>query len=463
VGLRPAVPAAAVDLTAAGPFRVSGRIRSLRHHGGVLFIDLTDAGRTVQAVIERSDFGTERFRLLTRALDTGDLVVLTAVPGRSRTGCPSLLVSDLEMAAKALHPVPFTGLQDRRTRLRRRSTDLLVHPEGLDLLARRSRILSAVCRLLEREGYRQVETPMLNTVHGGAAARPFRTYSNAYGVDLTLRIAPELYLKRLLVGGAGPIFEIGRNFRNEGADATHNPEFTTLEAYRPFADYTDMKELTERLVKAAAAEVHGAAVLPLRAVHGRAAPPVLTDVSAPWPVVPVTEAVSCAVGQPVSAETDFEELLRLARQHGVAVGPGMGPGAVLEELYSALVEPATVLPTFYCDFPVETTPLAAPHRRRPGLVERWDLVAGGMEIGTGYSELTDPFEQRRRLTMQSLKAAAGDVEAMEIDEDFLYAMETGMPPAGGLGIGMDRLVMLLTGSTIREVLSFPFVRPEPRS
>lgn len=459
-----ALPAAGPE-AASGPVRVSGRIRALRHHGGVLFADLTDAGCTLQAVLERRVFGPDRFRLLSRALDTGDLVAITAVPGTSRSGTPSLLVSELEMAAKALHPVPFTGLQDRGARLRRRSTDLLAHPEGLALLVQRSQVVGTVRQVLACEGYREVETPMLNTVHGGAAARPFRTYSNAYGLDLTLRIAPELYLKRLLVAGSGPIFEIGRNFRNEGADATHNPEFTSLEAYRPFADYSDVKELAERLVKAAATAVHGAALLPLRGNPGTSASsgPELTDVSAPWPMVTVADAVSDAVGQPVSVETDFEDLLRLARRHGVAVRSGMGPGAVLEGLYGALVEPATISPTFYCDFPVETTPLAAAHRSRPGVAERWDLVVNGMELGTGYSELTDPLEQRRRLTEQSLKAAAGDVEAMEIDEDFLYAMETGMPPAGGLGLGLDRLAMLLTGTTIRDVLSFPFVRPGPRA
>ena len=273
------------------------------------------------------------------------------------------------------------------------------------------------------------------------------------GWNLTLRIAPELQLKRLLVAGAGPIFEIGRNFRNEGADATHNPEFTSLEAYRPFSDYMGMKELAEQLIKAAAVRVHGTALL---LPHGGPAP---VDVSAPWPMVPVTAAVSAAVGQAVSVQTDIAELLRLAQVHGVAAGPDMGPGAVLEALYGKLVEPATVWPTFYCDFPVETSPLAAPHRSRPGLVERWDLVINGMELGTGYSELTDPQEQRRRLTEQSLKAAAGDVEAMEVDKDFLYALETGMPPSGGLGLGVDRLAMLLTGTDIRDVLSFPFVRP----
>jgi lysyl-tRNA synthetase class 2 len=437
----------------AGPLRLAGRIRALRHHGGVLFADLVDDGRTVQAILELSVLGADRFRLLDQALDTGDLVVVTAVPGHSRTGTPSLLVRDLALAAKALHPVPYPRFRDPVRRLPQRSSDLIARPGAMNLLRQRSQIVAALRGVLEQEGYREVETPILNTVHGGAIARPFRTHSNAYGLELTLRIAPELHLKRLLVAGAGPIFEIGRNFRNEGADATHNPEFTALEAYRPFSDYTDMKELAEQLIKAAAVRVHGAArLLP----HGGPAP---VDISAPWPMVPVTAAVSAAVGQSVSVQTDIVELLRLARVHDVAAGPDMGPGAVLEALYGKLVEPATVWPTFYCDFPAETSPLTAPHRSHPGLVERWDLVINGMELGTGYSELTDPQEQRRRLTEQSLKAAAGDVEAMEIDEEFLYALETGMPPSGGLGLGVDRLAMLLTGTAIRDVLSFPFARP----
>jgi len=303
---------------------------------------------------------------------------------------------------------------------------------------------------------------MLHTVHGGATARPFRTFINAYGVDLSLRIAPELYLKRLLVAGLGPVFELGRNFRNEGADATHNPEFTSLEVYRPHADYTTMRRLTERLVKEAARTLHGREALPLpRADELRTGLDAaeLVDVSGPWRVVPVLTAVSEAVGRPVSLETDMDELLRLADVHGVRVRPDMGAGAVLEELYATLVEPRTVRPTFYTDFPVETSPLAHPHRSEPGLAERWDLVVAGMEIGTAYSELTDPVDQRARLTEQSLKAAAGDPEAMEVDEDFLLALELGMPPSGGLGIGVDRLVMLLTNTPIRSILTFPFVRP----
>jgi lysyl-tRNA synthetase class 2 len=265
-------------------------------------------------------------------------------------------------------------------------------------------------------------------------------------------------LKRLLVAGLGPVFEIGRNSRNEGADSTHNPEFTSLEAYLPYADYKAMRHLTERLITAAATAVHGRLALPLST--GVAGDVALADITPPWPVVPVLEAVSDAIGTAISLDMDFDELVRIARRHGVHLHDDMGPGAIIEELYAECVEPHTIRPTFYTDFPRETSPLNGPHRLCPGLAERWDLVINRMEVGTAYSELTNPIEQRERLTEQSLKAAAGDPEAMEIDEEFLAALEIGMPPTGGLGIGVDRLVMLIMNRNIRSVLSFPFVRPK---
>ncbi|GAB2538398.1 bifunctional lysylphosphatidylglycerol synthetase/lysine--tRNA ligase LysX [Brachybacterium huguangmaarense] len=481
-----AIRAAAADSAPRDPsaapatmLLVAGRVRRLRDFGGVVFADIVDGPDSLQAVLSRSAMPREPIALWRRCVDVGDLVELEGRAGVSRTGTPSLVVVAWRMAAKALQPIPFDGLDDPELRLRRRSTDLIVHPRALGLLRARSVVIDAVRAHFRGAGFTEVETPILQTVHGGANARPFRTRINAYSTDLSLRIAPELMLKRLLVGGMGPVFEIGRNFRNEGADATHNPEFTVVEAYEPFSDYTGMRRLTEAMIKAGARSLYGAEVLPLHDVrtgvdlHGRprSAQPadpaerlqrLLADVSGPWPAVPMLDAVSAALGREVGLGTDIDELLAIAAEHGVHVIEGMGPGAILEELYGEIVEPATIRPTFYTDFPAETSPLTAPHRSKPGLVERWDLVICGMEVGTAYSELADPLEQRRRFTEQSLKAAAGDPEAMEIDEAFLRALEDGMPPAGGLGIGLDRLVMLLTDTTIREILTFPFVRPDRR-
>ena len=437
-----------------------------------MFVTLTNAGQNVQALLSRDAVGSTALEDFHRYADTGDLIRVTGVLGESRNGTPSVLVAGWSMEAKSLRPVPFRGLDKPEARLRDRSADLVVHPAHAQVLRQRSAIIGAVRKVLVDEGYLEVDTPMLQAVHGGASARPFETWSNAYGLDLSLRIAPELYLKRLLVGGLGPIFEIGRNFRNEGADATHNPEFTSLEAYQPYGDYTTMRALTERLIRAAAEVIHGEAVVPLPTSAearqglgglgglGGKDNVALLDISGTWAVVPVLDAVSEALGIRVEMSTPAEELIRAGADHDLALNARMSVGAMIEEIYSKLVEPVTMRPTFFTDFPQETSPLTRGHRAKPGLVERWDLVIAGMEVATAYTELTDPVEQRRRLTAQSQKAAAGDPEAMQLDEDFLRAMELGMPSAGGLGIGMDRLVMLLTNLAIRSVLAFPFVRPD---
>lgn len=438
---------------------LAGRIRRIRDHGGVCFADLTDRGAGLQLLLDGAKIGRVRLREFSRLVDSGDIIEATGRLGRSRNGTPSLLVDSWTMLAKATHPVPWQGLVDPQARARNRSLDLLVNPGELDLLLARSRGISAVRQTLLDESFCEVETPILGTTNGGATARPFRTHINAYDTDLVLRIAPELSLKRLLVAGMGPIFEIGRNFRNEGADTTHNPEFTVVEAYQPLADYTDMRLLTQRIIQNAAIAVHGRPVLPLPDASGSVK---LTDISGDWPVVTVTEAVSAKLGREVSVHTDLDELIEIARDLEIDLKEGLGPGAVLEELYGELVEPATIMPTFYADFPEESSPLTARHRSKPGLVERWDLVAGGMELGTAYSELADPLIQRSRLTEQSWLAAQGDPEAMEVDEDFLGALELGMPPTGGLGIGLDRLIMAITGTTIRQVLTFPFIKPVGR-
>jgi lysyl-tRNA synthetase class 2 len=318
-------------------------------------------------------------------------------------------------------------------------------------------IKSAVIRALREElharGFLEVETPVLQPVHGGANARPFTTHINAYDLDNYLRIALELHLKRLLVGGIEKVFEIGRIFRNEGVDATHNPEFTMLEFYEAYGDYNTVGTLTRELIQAAAMAALGTTVL--RRVDGTE-----FDIAGEWPSKTVHGAVSEALGEEITPDTSEKQLRKLCAQVGVPAEPAWNRGQLLLEMYERLVERQTVGPTFYRDFPVEVSPLTRAHRKDPRLAERWDLVAFGTELGTGYSELTDPIEERARLTEQSLLAAGGDPEAMQLDEDFLRALEYGMPPAGGVGVGIDRILIMFTGESIRETILFPMVRPE---
>jgi len=351
-------------------------------------------------------------------------------------------------------PDTHAGFTDPEARLSQRHLDLLVNSDAMQVLRDRSVAVRALREAFAVRGYAEVETPMLQAVHGGAAARPFRTHINAYDMELYLRIAPELYLKRLCVAGMKKVFELNRNFRNEGVDATHNPEFTSLEAYEAFGDYHTMRELTRAIVLEVATAVHG------KPIAMRPEGPV--DLTEPWPVLTVHEAVSRAAGESLTSSTPVERVREVCERHGVHAPAEATAGELVVELYDALVEKQTTYPTFYTDFPLETSPLTRTHRTDPRLAERWDLVAFGMELGTAYSELIDPIEQRERLTAQSMKAAAGDLEAMQLDEAFLTALEYAMPPTGGLGLGVDRLVMLLTGTTIRATLAFPFHRPLPR-
>lgn len=456
-----------LDRSDGAQVSITGRIQSLRDFGGVCFAELAGAGVAVQLLLERDRLqravtatdpdGITAMDLWRRAVDRGDIISVTGSLGRSRSGQRSVIVTDWRMAAKALRPLPprRKGLSDPATRARNRSVHLILNPAASEILVARSAAVSALRKEFADRGFREVETPILQNVHGGATARPFTTHINAYDRELSLRIAPELFLKRLVVGGSGPIFEIGRNFRNEGVDATHNPEFTSLEAYLPFADYSSMRVLTVEVIRAVAVAVHGAPVAMRPTPGGLEA----VDLSATWSVKTVHSAVSDACGTPIDAATPAETLQRIAIAKHVAAPDDLTAGQLVMQLYEALVESTTIAPTFYTDFPIETSPLTRPHRADPRLAERWDLVAFGMEIGTAYSELTDPIDQRARLTRQSLLAAAGDEEAMEIDEDFLTSLEVGMPPTGGLGLGVDRIVMMLTGAPIRSVLSFPFVRP----
>jgi lysyl-tRNA synthetase, class II len=376
----------------------------------------------------------------------------------SRSGELSLQVRSWTLTAKSLRPLPdkHRGITDPEARVRQRYLDLTMRPAARRQLAARSAAIRAVRETLQGYGFLEVETPILQTIHGGANARPFQTHVNAYDLDLYLRIAPELYLKRLMVGGVDRVFEIGRNFRNEGADATHNPEFTMLEAYEAYGDYTTMRLLVQDIIRNAAVAANGTTVVRGTDADGV---PHEVDLSEPFRVTTVNEAISAAAGVEITANTDKAALVRLAHSLQINIDDSWTRGNILLELYEHLCEHRTVTPTFYCDFPAEVSPLTRQHRVDPRLAERWDLVCFGAEIGTAYSELVDPVEQRARLTAQSLQAAGGDLEAMELDEDFLTALEYAMPPSGGLGMGVDRLIMMLTGKTIRDTVLFPMVRP----
>ncbi|WP_099023200.1 bifunctional lysylphosphatidylglycerol synthetase/lysine--tRNA ligase LysX [Mycolicibacterium palauense] len=437
---------------------VAGRILRIRDYGGVLFAQLRDWSGETQLLLDDSVLADGHIAAFTAAIDLGDLIEVTGVRGASRNGTASVLVHCWRLIGKCLRPLPdkWKGLTDQEARVRARYVDLAVNTEARDLIRARSQVLHSIRETLVGKGFLEVETPILQQIHGGANARPFTTHINAYDLDLYLRIAPELYLKRLCVGGVERVFELGRAFRNEGVDFSHNPEFTLLEAYQAHADYRTWIDGCRELIQNAATAANGAPVVLRPRADGTLEP---VDISGPWPVKTVHEAVSEALGEHVDAGTDLATLRRLCERTGIAYQRQWDPGAVVLEMYEHLVEDRTQAPTFYTDFPTSVSPLTRPHRDKPGVAERWDLVAWGVELGTAYSELTDPVEQRRRLQEQSLLAAGGDPEAMELDEDFLQAMEYAMPPTGGIGMGVDRVVMLITGRSIRETLPFPLAKP----
>jgi lysyl-tRNA synthetase class 2 len=393
-------------------------------------------------------------------VDLGDLVEVTGAMGHSRNGTRSVLMHQWRMLGKCLRPLPekWKGLTDPEARVRARYVDLAISPVARDIIRARSNILRSIRDTLFARGFLEVETPILQQTHGGANARPFRTHINAYDLDLNLRIAPELYLKRLCVGGVERVFELGRAFRNEGVDFSHNPEFTLLEAYQAHADYLTWIDGCREMIQYAAVAANGSEVA-MRPDGGDKGALEPVDISGDWAIKTVHDAVSEALGEHVDPDTDPATLRRLCDAVGIPYLSHWDAGALVLEMYEHLVEGRTEAPTFYTDFPTSVSPLTRPHRSRRGVAERWDLVAWGVELGTAYSELTDPVEQRRRLQQQSLLAAGGDPEAMELDEDFLTAMEYAMPPTGGLGVGVDRVVMLITGRNIRETLPFPLAKP----
>jgi lysyl-tRNA synthetase class 2 len=450
--------AQAVESEGAGTVTVAGRVLRIRDYGGVLFAQLRDWSGEVQLLLDNSTLEQGDTADFTQAIDLGDLIQVSGTMGYSKKGTRSLLVLTWRLIGKCLRPLPdkWKGLTDQEARVRARYVDLAINTEARDLIRARSGVLHAIRETLVGKGFLEVETPILQQIHGGANARPFLTHINAYDLDLYLRIAPELYLKRLCVGGVERVFELGRAFRNEGVDFSHNPEFTLLEAYQAHADYNVWIDGCRELIQNAAQAANGTHVFLRPRADGTLEP---VDISGEWAVKTVHGAVSEALGEEVRPDTELPVLRKLCDAAGIPYLTHWDAGAVVLELYERLVEDRTEEPTFYKDFPTSVSPLTRPHRSIPGVAERWDLVAWGVELGTAYSELTDPVEQRRRLQEQSLLAAGGDPEAMELDEDFLQAMEYAMPPTGGLGMGVDRVVMLITGRSIRETLPFPLAKP----
>lgn len=437
--------------------RIAGRLLRIRTYGGVAFGVLRDWSGDIQVLIDRTTVG-DRLDEFATDFDLGDLMEVSGTIGRSRKGELSLLATEWRMNGKCLHPLPdkWKGLTDAETRVRQRYVDLAINPESRRLLAARTAIVKSLRDSLSGRGYLEVETPILQRIHGGANAAPFVTHINAYDLDLYLRIAPELFLKRLCVAGMEKVFEIGRVFRNEGVDFKHNPEFTILEAYEAHSDYERMMVVCRELIQNAAVAAHGSPTIMRPGPDGELVP---VDISGEWPVKTMHGAIAEKLGVDVTPETSLEELRKLCEANDIEYQKSWDAGAVAQELYEQLVEGQTEFPTFYTNFPTSMSPLTRPHPTIPGVAAKWDLVAWGMEMGTAYSELTDPVDQRRRLTEQSLLAAGGDPEAMELDEDFLQALEHAMPPTGGLGMGVDRVVMLITGGSIRESLAFPFAKP----
>jgi lysyl-tRNA synthetase, class II len=433
---------------------IAGRVIFLRNTGKLCFVRLREGdGTELQVMLSLADIGEESLADFKALVDLGDLLSVTGEVITSRRGELSVQAASWQFAAKTLRPLPNEHKPlSEETRARLRYVDLIVRPEARAMVRTKAAVLKALRACLDAQDFVEVETPVLQATNGGAAARPFRTHLNAFDSEMLLRIALELDLKRAMIGGVDRVYEIGRTFRNEGLDSTHAAEFSMLEAYQAYGDYDTMAELTRELVLNAA-RATGRTVVQAR--DGSE-----IDLEQSWRRAPLFELVSEVAGETVDATTEVAALTKLAEQHEVELQPGWNAGEIALELYEKLVEHTLIQPTFVTDYPESVRPLSKPHRSRPGLVEAWDLVVNGVELGVAYSELNDPVIQRERLVAQSLLAAAGDPEAMDLDEDFLRAMEFGMPPAGGMGMGIDRLVMLLTGAGIRETILFPLLRPE---
>jgi len=437
---------------------IAGRVVLKRGHGKAAFAHLQDQSGRIQIYGKLDVLGEKNYELYQK-LDIGDIIGVRGKVFRTKTGEITVRISSLPagqagfvLLCKSLHPLPekWHGLQDKEIRYRERYLDLIVHPEVKEVFIKRSRIISHIRKFLEQRGFLEVETPVLHVLQGGAAAKPFETYHDTLDMPLFMRVAPELYLKRLLVGGLEKVFEMGRVFRNEGMSFKHNPEYTMIEIYQAYADYNDVMKLTEEIVVSAAKEVLGTLEIEYRGDK--------IDLSPPWKRISLVDALK-EEGIDISNK-DEKDIRALAKQKGIEGAEEIGIGKIINVLYDKFVEPNLRQPTFIIDHPLETSPLAKKHRSQPGQVERFELIIAGMELANAFSELNDPVDQRERLKKQAELKAAGDQEAESMDEDFLRALEYGMPPAGGLGIGVDRLVMILTNQpSIRDVLFFPHMKP----
>ncbi len=441
------------ELQAFGPVSLAGRLVAMRDHGKTAFAHLMDRTGRIQLYARADQLGDEFASF--RDLDVGDFIGVTGSMFRTRTGQLTLGVKSFAFLAKSLRPLPekWHGLKDVETRYRQRYVDLIVNPEVRHIFLLRARLIQKLRAFLDARGFLEVETPMMQPIPGGAIARPFRTHHNALDMDLYLRIAPELYLKRLVVGGFERVYEVNRNFRNEGVSTQHNPEFTTLEFYQAYADYQDLMELTEEMFTDLAQSLLGRLTL----TWGEHA----VDLARPWKRLPFFAGVSQALGVTVTVDTDAATVAQAAAAKGISVKPGATAWEIWKEVFEELVEPTLVQPTFVLDYPIELSPLAKKKREQPRLVDRFELFIGRRELANAYSELNDPIDQLARFREQAAQKARGDDEAHWLDEDYVRALEYGMPPAAGEGIGIDRLTMLFADQpSIREVILFPHLRPE---
>jgi len=441
-----------IDVATGDIESLTGRIIFKRDTGKLCFATLREGdGTELQAMFSLDKIGQESIDSWKSDIDLGDIVSVTGEIITSKRGELSILANSWKLASKSLRPLPNDHKpMSEETRVRMRYVDLIVRPEARENARLRPAVMRSLRETFHDQNFIEVETPMLQVMHGGATARPFKSFSNAYDMDLYLRIAPELFLKRCVVGGIERVFEINRNFRNEGADSSHSPEFAMIESYQAYGDWRSIADLTRELVQNAAMAVAGSHVVTHH--DGRQA-----DLGGKWREISLYEAISEGVGQSVSALTPIAELKTIATKLGMKIDPKWITGKLAEEIFEHVAKDQLIAPTFVMGFPVDTSPLVRAHRDIPGVAEKWDLYVDGFELATGYSELIDPVIQRDRLIEQATLGSKGDLEAMQVDEDFLRAMEFGMPPMGGMGMGVDRLLMALTGLGIRETILFPLV------